>query len=35
MTDPDQLSGVKGLAWGLALSILLWIAAALVVGLTA
>ena len=31
----DQLSGVKGLAWGLALSILLWAALAFCVGLAA
>lgn len=31
----DQSAPAKGLAWGLVLSILLWVTAALVVGLTA
>jgi hypothetical protein len=32
--DTDQLAGAKGLAWGLALSIPLWIVILLFVGLT-
>jgi hypothetical protein len=32
--DTDQLAGARGIAWGLALSIPLWIAILLLVGLT-